>query len=776
MKDDSPHSGFIKALSYSLKQFRLYSDKHPITRRALESLGSEIDKFFQMSDRVNVGTMRKRLIVDGVAVNEKETAAHDLAGELDRLSIEGIVFERGINLNEVSSFMGLMATRTKALEEKGGFKKVFEQNSFPHIKLSSGKFKLVKEGQVVTEEDQQGDGKGPREKTAAEKPKAVATIGDVIERLRSEKEMSAPGPREEIGLDCEKIVVQLEKNPQEIAQMALQDAKDPARLEVMIRRVVRFLVDGLISFLIEQGKDITKALERLAKELEKALSRAGLGDEFDKLQKKVPEIFEEAADELRIQMLVRTREAHPNDPKPLEKMAQKLFKDEEIRDRLGREAQQGLLRAGMSSRDIEGLFDKIEEKKDRKKRKVSIDAGELEALRRRAESFDEELQHAVVEKVEKVEKEKRKILAEKERVDTVIRNLAEGLLVVDKHGKVVLMNPAAEKLLGMKRDEKVGKSVAEGLKDEHMVAMTSGGELKDSEDHVTKQVEVISIKDETRRVLQASTAVIENEDGETVGMVSVLSDVTRQKELDGLKSKFVANVSHELRTPLVAIQKSLALILGKEVGEVNPEQRRFLNIAQRNIERLSRLINDLLDVSKLEAGKLTLKPKRVPARELVMHVISTVETWMKDKHIKLETKFSEEGLQFEADPDRLTQVITNLMGNAIKFTPDSGTITVEVLKVNDPEIDRGPSLELAVRDTGIGIAAEDREKIFDKFVQVSLAQPAGVSSTGLGLTIAKEIIQLHSGKIWVESEEGKGSRFAFCLPLRFKLREEIKGA
>jgi PAS domain S-box-containing protein len=552
----------------------------------------------------------------------------------------------------------------------------------------------------------------------------------------------------------------------------------------VVRRVTKYLVNGLITFLVEHGKDITKSLEKLAKELEKGIGKSGEGKDFDQLRKKIPEIFEETADELRVMMMVEAYKKNPKDHKSIQKLAEKLLKDEDSRDRLQPMLKEDLTKAGMAAESFDTIFTKIEEKAAKKKSKVSIDADELEELRRKAAMGgtgggsgtgsgtgtggglgEAEVEMRVKKAVEKVEREKKVILDEKERVDSVIRNLAEGLLVVDKNGKVVLMNPAAEKLLGVKQNDKVGKHVTDGLKDEQMVAMTSGGNLRDSEEEVAKKVELVSINDQTKRVLQASTAVIENEDGQTVGMVSVLSDVTKQKEVEELKTKFVANVSHELRTPLVAIQKSLELILGQELGDVNPEQKKFLDIAHRNIGRLSRLINDLLDISKIEAGGMSLKPKKFRAKELADHVIHSLENWAKDKKIKMVTAFSDENVEIEADFDRLTQVLTNLMGNAIKFTPDSGTITIEA-KVKKDQI------EIGVRDTGIGIEPEDQKKIFDKFVQVSLAQPSGVSSTGLGLTIAKEIVELHSGKIWVESEVGKGSRFVFQIPMKFKAANE----
>jgi PAS domain S-box-containing protein len=621
-------------------------------------------------------------------------------------------------------------------------------------------------------------------------------------------------------MDCEKIVLQIEKNPEEVARLALENTQNPEMLEPVIRKVVHFLVDGLISYLVEHGKDISKALQKLAKELEKAIERSLEGPEVERLKSRLPQIFEEATDDLRVQMMVRTVQNNPEDSKAMHKMAGKLFKDEKVRERLAPQLKQELSSAGVDPAQIEQAFGKIEEKEEKKKSRVTVDVDELDDLRRKAKKFEEmkakgggkggtgsgtgsgtgtgtgtgtgqetavdpnapqvtvntqeltELRAKAAKyeemknKVGVVEREKKVVLDEKERVDSVIRNLAEGLLVVDKEGKVVLMNPAAERLLGVKKSDKVGQKVTDGLKDEQMVAMTAGNSLRDG-DGVSKNVEVFSLNDETKRVLQASTAVIENEDGQTVGMVSVLSDVTRQKEVEELKTKFVSNVSHELRTPLVAIQKSLSLMLSNELGDINPEQRKFLDIATRNIDRLSRLINDLLDISKIEARAMKLISHSVEVKLLFFHVTSTLENWAKDKHITFKTELPEDGLVLEADSDRLTQVLTNLTGNAVKFTPDQGTITLDAKSVKDEKTGE-EMVEIGVRDTGIGIAPDDQAKIFNKFVQVSLVQPAGVSSTGLGLTIAKEIVELHSGKIWVESERGKGSRFAFRLPKKFK--------
>ena len=289
---------------------------------------------------------------------------------------------------------------------------------------------------------------------------------------------------------------------------------------------------------------------------------------------------------------------------------------------------------------------------------------------------------------------------------------------------------------------------------------------------MAKEIEVRSIDDETRKILQASSAVIEDQEGETVGMVAVLSDITKQKKLDKVKSKFVAHVSHEMRTPLLAIEQSLHILLSKEVEAVSPEQEKFLQIADRNISRLSRLVNDLLDVAKIEAGEMKLKPISFKICDMVHHVVETVRGWAENKKIAIEEKLPVPDVEVEADPDRIIQVVTNLLGNAVKFTPDGGRVTLEIdPNRKEEEVSQEPCVAICVQDTGVGIPLEDQDRIFRKFEQGSLPSPSGgVGSTGLGLTIAKEIVDLHKGKIWVESEPGKGSRFIFAIPKRLKDR------
>lgn len=224
-------------------------------------------------------------------------------------------------------------------------------------------------------------------------------------------------------------------------------------------------------------------------------------------------------------------------------------------------------------------------------------------------------------------------------------------------------------------------------------------------------------------------------------------------ELDRMKSDFVANVVHELRTPLTIIKGNLDNIDAGFAGDVQPKQKEILGDVFRVINRLSRLINDLLDLSKIESGKMELNKESLDIVTLAGEVVKTFETLAANKHIGLVKEFPDKALHVNADRDKLTQVFVNLMGNAIKFT-DKGNVVVKI-------IDLEGEVQVEIQDTGPGIPGDQADKIFDKFVRVVAEKKEG---TGLGLPIAKDIIVLHKGRIRVEGENGKGSRFIFIIP------------
>ena len=345
-------------------------------------------------------------------------------------------------------------------------------------------------------------------------------------------------------------------------------------------------------------------------------------------------------------------------------------------------------------------------------------------------------------------------LKDKQQTSAVLESIAEGLVVVNDKGEVVMMNPAAEKLLAIEQREGIGKPLLDQMGDEQLVSLVNETKPGDREIILTAK------QDSTKKVLRASNAMITDENGKTVGMVAVLSDVTKQRELDQLKSEFVSKVSHELRTPLVAMQHSLSLIQDEVAGPLSEEQKKFLGISRRNLDRLNNLINDLLDLSKLEAKKMEMHAQPGPIEPVIRHVCESLEAWAGSKQVSITRRVPDDLPEGLFDQARVTQVLTNLVGNSLKFTPKQGRITLEAKRSED-----GSSLEVSVQDTGPGIAKEDLGKLFNKFQQVGERSASDISGTGLGLAISKEIVELHKGRIWVESEINQGARFVFTLPV-----------
>jgi signal transduction histidine kinase len=236
------------------------------------------------------------------------------------------------------------------------------------------------------------------------------------------------------------------------------------------------------------------------------------------------------------------------------------------------------------------------------------------------------------------------------------------------------------------------------------------------------------------------------------------------EQLNQIKNEFISMVSHELRTPITAIKGFVKVVLAGETGELNPQQEKFLQIADQSIDRLTILISDLLDISRIESGQLRLHLTELSSRELLETVSRNIAGEIGKKNLLLQLHLPEKLPQVMADRERLTQVFDNLITNSIKFTPDGGTITIAAQ-------DKGDFVLFSVTDTGIGISKDQHQRIFDKFYQVETGSTRNIHGTGLGLAIVKSIVEIHGGQIWVESELGKGSSFQFLIP---RVKSEIK--
>lgn len=773
----------IKLFSLVLKQSRLYSATHPAAQLAFRNFYSGLQQLVTSDGALTFGFMEAQIVVNEQPFDRKKTGVGDLLKECQHLHIESLIFEPGVTEEELNSLVRVMTIPRGTIEAEGGFKKAFEKEGFQRIRLGMSRYRMIKEEEEVVKKSELGPGQEETEPKASRLPR-----GKTVERMEEVIEHGLTGAENEIHFDLERLGYEVERKPESVARQMVRQADNLESLKRIVQDMGHFLRDRLAQPFVQQGKDFSRSVSRLAKEFKKVVESFDTPEDFRGSVNELVTVLERCADAVKLELIVRTFEQGGGDGKSLERIKTKFLASKEARARILEPLKERLLSLGVGETEFEQAFSVEEKRAPKKATTTEVSVEELAELRRIKERYEKEVKGpadvsagelAEVRQIkERYEKEIKALKGElqrahglKERLENIIGSLAEGLVVVDNEGKIQMMNPAAEKLLGMNQTQGLGVPIGQSLKSEHIVALTKGPLLEESDD-VNKEIQVQTIDDETRKILQASSAVIENEAGQTVGMVAVLSDITKQKKLDEMKSKFVAHVSHELRTPLLAIEQSLHILLAKETEAASPEQEKFLLIADRNISRLSRLVNDLLDVAKIEAREMRLKPVSFKIADLVHHVVETVRGWAESKKITIQEKLPAADVEVEADPDRIIQVVTNLMGNAVKFTPDGGKITLEL----DPnrveeEISTKPCIAISVQDTGVGILQEDQERIFRKFEQGSLPSPSeGIGSTGLGLTIAKEIIDLHRGKIWVESKPGKGSRFIFAIPKRLKDR------
>lgn len=367
-----------------------------------------------------------------------------------------------------------------------------------------------------------------------------------------------------------------------------------------------------------------------------------------------------------------------------------------------------------------------------------------------------ELSEHVEKATQELKQEKEIIVSEQKRTESVVNSVAGGTVVVDEAGKIIMLNPAAEKMYGATLSELKGKKIEEISREELMVALSKEIFTLSGQD-AAKEVNLKSTKN-TQQIVKNSTAMIQNPEGKIVGIISILQDIAELRELQRMQNDFISHVTHELRSPLTAIKAALGSLTDETGSTLNPQQNQILTIADRNIDRLARLINDLLDFGKIEAGKIKMDLKPTDPRILLEEVVQSLQSWAHSKHLSIQLTFSEKISPIMADRDRVTQVLINLISNALKFTPANGKITVHAQTMG------AQYLKISVTDTGPGISKKEQEHIFEKFYQLKQIEKTDTPGTGLGLHIAKTIVELHRGQIGLESQEGKGSTFFFTLP------------
>jgi NtrC-family two-component system sensor histidine kinase KinB len=349
------------------------------------------------------------------------------------------------------------------------------------------------------------------------------------------------------------------------------------------------------------------------------------------------------------------------------------------------------------------------------------------------------------------------IMAEKQKSEAIIRSIDDGIILVDAEFKVTGMNPMARRILNIQPDEPQNRHFLEVVKSEEMFSyikksMESGKPLNIEEKQNIFTVE----RNGNRYHYQFSITPVCGKKGVLIGVVLLLRDVTRLTELDRLKSEFVMTASHELRTPLTSIGMSIELLLENAVKKLDEKEQQLLSAAHEDLQRLKVFVNNLLNLSRIKAGKMEMEFDNIPVHMLFEKVMTIMKSQAEEKGVSLSLDVLKELPRIKADANKVMWVLTNLISNSLRYTDRGGHIRLSAESF-------GPYIQISVSDDGTGIPYEYQSKIFDKFVQIKSDKVLGGS--GLGLAICKEMVRAHGGTIWVDSIPGEGSVFTFTLPI-----------
>jgi NtrC-family two-component system sensor histidine kinase KinB len=347
------------------------------------------------------------------------------------------------------------------------------------------------------------------------------------------------------------------------------------------------------------------------------------------------------------------------------------------------------------------------------------------------------------------------IMAEKRKSDAIIRSIDDGIVVVDNEFRVTDVNPTAAKALNIESGHIQNKHFLEVVKNEMLFNYVKQSVETGQPYSIEEQKAIFTVEQgEKQRHYQFSITPVRGKPDSLLGVVLLLRDVTRLAELDRLKSEFVMTASHELRTPLTSIGMSIKLLLERTMEKLNEKDRQLLLAAHEDLERLKTLVRNLLDLSKIEGGKMEMEFEKISLQILCQNVTDILANQITAKSVHLTVEIPPNLPDVKIDANKITWVLTNLITNALRYTESGGSIRLSAEH-------HGPYVYASVIDDGPGIPLEDQSRIFDKFVQIKSDKALGGS--GLGLAICKEIIRAHGGTIWVDSIPGEGSTFTFTL-------------
>lgn len=358
------------------------------------------------------------------------------------------------------------------------------------------------------------------------------------------------------------------------------------------------------------------------------------------------------------------------------------------------------------------------------------------------------------------------LIAEKNKAEAIVHSITDGILVFDRNEKISLVNKACTEILGYSEQELLGKRILDVIEIKELIMLLIEASQRSdevvSDEIVFKRVGAIH----ENMYIIAIAKTLRDRDEYPMGVVTVLRDVTQEKEISRMKANFLSTVSHELRTPLTSILSTYELLSHESLGKLNDEQKEFINLSKKQGEFLSELIDNLIDLTTLEANRIDLRKALVDIEQLARNCSAAIRETALAKGLQFVIHIEPQLPKISIDEHTIVRLLKNLLSNAVKFT-ERGEVSLSIHRVPD-------GIQLAVSDSGIGIAQEYFEKIFEKFFQVDNTSTRTFRGSGLGLAICQAIVEAHNGYIWVESQLGQGTIFYVSLPFAVDINQETR--
>ncbi len=344
--------------------------------------------------------------------------------------------------------------------------------------------------------------------------------------------------------------------------------------------------------------------------------------------------------------------------------------------------------------------------------------------------------------------------AENQQFSAGLENMADGVIITDENGFLTLINPAAARLLQTTETRAIGRSFAEVVRHHELIGLWQRCRQRRRE-----QVAAV----EVGHMLFLQVFVTPFREQDALVYLVILQDLTQVRHLQTVRRDFISNISHELRTPLASLRAVVETLQDGALEDPSVAYH-FLDRADQEIDTLTQMVEELLELSRIESGQVPLRLTSTTVGELIRLPIERLRPQFERREITLKIDMPENLPNILADIERMQRVVTNLLHNAIKFTSEGGCVTVRAYKAKDSG-NNAPQVVMIISDTGIGIAAPDLDRIFERFYKSDRARTRSLGGTGLGLAIARHLVQAHNGRIWVKSKEGKGSAFYFSIPV-----------